>query len=145
MTVEHEIRRKRRGAMNAFFSKVSIESNVLIIQDKISKMCKRLDALCGTKQVQDLEAIYLALTTDVLTQCSYGWTYDYLDYPDFAMTWKLVSAGGRQSAAIVRSFPLIDKIVRCMPLEVAVKLVPPVGFMKSWMKRRRRPSEQYQN
>lgn len=135
MTVEHEVHRKRRGAMNAFFSKASIESNVPIIQDKITKMCKRLDALCGTKQVQDLEAIYLALTTDVLTQCSYGWTYDYLDYPDFAMTWKLVNAGGRQSAAIVRSFPLIGKVVRSMPLEVAVKLVPPVGFMKSWMKR----------
>ena len=135
MTVEHEVHRKRRGAMNAFFSKASIESNVPIIQEKITKMCKRLDALCGTKQVQDLEAIYLALTTDVLTQCSYGWTYDYLDYPDFAMTWKLVNAGGRQSAAIVRSFPLIGKVVRSMPLEVAVKLVPPVGFMKSWMKR----------
>jgi cytochrome P450 len=135
MTVEHEVHRKRRGAMNAFFSKASIESNVPIIQEKITKMCKRLDALCGKNSVQDLEAIYLALTTDVLTQCSYGWTYDYLDYPDFAMTWKLVNAGGRQSAAIVRSFPLIGTIVRSMPLELAVKLVPPVGFMKSWMKR----------
>jgi hypothetical protein len=28
--------------------------------------------------VLDLESIYLALTTDILTQCSYGYSYNYL-------------------------------------------------------------------
>jgi cytochrome P450 len=71
----------------------------------------------------------------VLTQCSYGWTYDYIRHPEWAMNWKLVNTGGRASAAIVRSFPLIGAIVRSMPLWLAIKLVPPVGFMKSWMQR----------
>ncbi len=51
------------------------------------------------------------------------------------MAWKLVNTGGRASAAIVRSFPLVGRIVRSLPLSVAVALVPPVGFMKSWMQR----------
>ena len=51
------------------------------------------------------------------------------------MTWKLVNTGGRASAAIVRSFPMIGAIVRSMPLSLAIKLVPPVGFMRSWMQR----------
>ncbi|RMZ86395.1 hypothetical protein DV736_g6378, partial [Chaetothyriales sp. CBS 134916] len=101
MTIEHEVHRKRRGALNPFFSKASIVANQPIIQDK----------------------------------CSYGWTYNYVHDPDWAMTWKLVNTGGRASAAIVRSFPLIGRIVRAMPLQLAIKLVPPVGFMKSWMQR----------
>ncbi|KAJ9606123.1 hypothetical protein H2200_009084 [Cladophialophora chaetospira] len=127
MTVEHEIHRKRRGALNPFFSKASIVSNIPVIQEKLAVM--------GSREVLDLEAVYLALTTDVLTQCSYGWTYDYIHNPEWAMTWKLVNTGGRASAGIVRSFPLIGAIVRSMPLSVAIKLVPPVGFMKSWMQR----------
>jgi cytochrome P450 len=135
MTVEHEIHRKRRGALNPFFSKASIVANLPIIQEKLAIMVDRLDKIKGSREVLDLEAIYLALTTDVLTQCSYGWTYDYLHSPEWAMTWKLVNTGGRASAAIVRSFPFIGAVVRSMPLSVAIKLVPPVGFMKSWMQR----------
>lgn len=135
MTVEHEIHRKRRGALNPFFSKASIVANQPVIQEKLAIMCERLDKIVGSREVLDLEAIYLALTTDVLTQCSYGWTYDYIHNPEWAMTWKLVNTGGRASAGIVRSFPLIGAIVRSMPLSVAIKLVPPVGFMKSWMQR----------
>ncbi|KIV82822.1 hypothetical protein PV11_04895 [Exophiala sideris] len=139
MTVEHEVHRKRRGALNPFFSKASIVSNLPVIQEKLAVMCDRFDKIArsesGSREVLDLEAVYLALTTDVLTQCSYGWTYDYIHSPEWAMTWKLVNTGGRASAAIVRSFPLIGRIVRAMPVSVAVKLVPPVGFMKSWMQR----------
>lgn len=135
MTVEEQIHRRRRGALNPFFSKASIVANIPVIQDKLAIMCERLDKIQGSREVLDLEAVYLALTTDVLTQCSYGWTYDYINSPDWAMTWKLVNTGGRASAAIVRSFPLIGAIVRSMPLAMAIKLVPPVGFMKSWMQR----------
>lgn len=135
MTVEHEVHRKRRGALNPFFSKASIVANIPVIQEKLAIMCSRLDKNAGSREVLDLESIYLAVTTDVLTQCSYGWTYDYVHDPEWATTWKLVNTGGRASAAIVRSFPLIGRIVRSMPLSLALKLVPPVGFMKSWMQR----------
>ena len=135
MTVEHEIHRKRRGALNPFFSKASIVANIPVIQEKLATMCERLDKIKGSREVLDLEAVYLALTTDVLTQCSYGWTYDYINNPEWAMAWKLVNTGGRASAAIVRSFPLIGSVVRSMPLWLAIILVPPVGFMKSWMQR----------
>lgn len=135
MTVEEQVHRRRRGALNPFFSKASIVANIPVIQDKLAIMCERLDKIRGSREVLDLEAVYLALTTDVLTQCSYGWTYDYINSPEWAMTWKLVNTGGRASAAIVRSFPLIGAIVRSMPLSLAIKLVPPVGFMKSWMQR----------
>lgn len=138
MTVEHEVHRKRRGALNPFFSKAAIVENAIpIIHEKLNVICERLDKLVhvGNREVLDLESIYLAVTTDVLTQLSYGWTYDYVHHPEWAMTWKLINTGGRASAAIVRSFPLIGAIVRSMPLSVAVKLVPPVGFMKSWMQR----------
>jgi cytochrome P450 len=135
MTVEHEVHRKRRGALNPFFSKASIVSNMPVIQEKLAVMCSRLDKIAGSRQILDLESIFLAVTTDVLTQCSYGWSYDYCNNPNWAMTWKLVNTGGRASAAIVRSFPLVGALVRSMPLSIAVKLVPPIGFMKSWMKR----------
>lgn len=135
MTVEHEVHRKRRGALNPFFSKASIVANIPVIQEKLAIMCERLDKVAGSREVLDLESVYLAVTTDVLTQCSYGWTYDYVHDPEWAMKWKLVNTGGRASAAIVRSFPVIGAIVRSMPLSLAIKLVPPVGFMKSWMQR----------
>lgn len=135
MTIKHEIHRRRRGALNPFFSKASIVAEMPVIQEKLAVMCARLDKIAGSREVLDLEAVYLAVTTDVLTQCSYGWTYDYIHNPEWAYRWKVVNAGGRASASIVRSFPLIGAVVRSMPLSLALKLVPPVGFMKSWMQR----------
>lgn len=135
MTIEEKLHRKRRGALNPFFSKASIIASLPIIQEKLAVMVDRLDKIAGSREVLDLEAVYLALTTDVLTQCSYGWTYDYIHHPEWAYTWKVINTGGRASAAIVRSFPLVGAIVRSTPLWLAVKLVPPVGFMKSWMQR----------
>jgi cytochrome P450 len=78
MTVEETVHRRRRGAMNPFFSRASIDSQIPTICKKIERMCMRLDELKGTGVVLDLESIYLALTTDVLTQCSYGYSYNYL-------------------------------------------------------------------
>jgi cytochrome P450 len=135
MTIEEGVHRKRRGALNPFFSKASIIANIPIIQDHLAVMVDRLDKIAGSREVLDLEAVYLALTTDVLTLCSYGWSFDYIHHPEWAYTWKVINTGGRASAAIVRSFPLVGAIVRSVPLWLAVKLVPPVGFMKSWMQR----------
>ena len=98
MTVEHEVHRRRRGALNPFFSKAAMVANAVpIIHEKLNVICERLDkVVCvGNREVLDLESVYLALTTDVLTQLSYGWTYDYVNRPDWAMMWKLINTGGR--------------------------------------------------
>jgi hypothetical protein len=93
MTVDETMYRKRRGALNPFFSKASILQNLPVIQEHLGVMCSRLDELVASGQVLDLESIFLAVTTDVLTQRSYGWSYGYIHNPEWAMIWKLVNTG----------------------------------------------------
>ena len=87
--------------MNPLFSKASIVANIPVIQKKVAVMVDRLNKIKDSPEMLDLEAVYLALTTDVLTQCSYGWTYDYILHSAWAMTGKLVNTGGRALVAIV--------------------------------------------
>jgi cytochrome P450 len=99
MTVEETVHRRRRGAMNPFFSRASIESQTPTIREKAARMCTRLEELQGTGAVLDLESIYLALTTDVLTQCSYGYSYNYLG------TWRILKDSSANCYQIIQILP----------------------------------------
>ena len=85
-TVDHDVHRLRRAALNPFFSKKSIADLEPVIQAQVDKLCSRLGECKG--QVVNLSDALACLSGDVISDCAFGETYGLLDGPDFAPEWR---------------------------------------------------------
>ena len=60
-TMDHELHRKGRMALNPFFSKRSVQSLEPVIREKVGELLARLRKTLNTKLVVDLSTAYAAL------------------------------------------------------------------------------------
>lgn len=77
-TCDSNHHRLRRGAINKFFSKASIASRIPIIRKKILKLCDRLEQYNESGEVVHLDAAFICLTVDIISQFAFGVSYNYL-------------------------------------------------------------------
>lgn len=87
-TVDHDIHKQRRAALNPFFSKKSVSQLEPTIQDNIDKLCARLLESAGTGKPVNLSDAFSCLSADVISDCAFGETYGLLASPDFAPEWR---------------------------------------------------------
>lgn len=71
-TVDHDLHRARRGYLNPYFSKRSMVGLVLVIHERVGKLCMRLEEAMHQGQVISLDGAFSALTADVITLRFYG-------------------------------------------------------------------------
>ena len=95
----------RRAALSPFFSKRSVTQLEPVIREKVEKLAGRFEAAAETREVIRLDAAYMALTMDVITQYSYAKSYNYLAEPDFKLEWKKTLVGGFEMGATMRHLP----------------------------------------
>lgn len=82
-TVDHDIHRMRRAALNPFFSKQRISTATSSIQTQIGKLSSRLDGFVVSGKVANIGAAYSALTMDIVTDYILEKSYGNLDCEDF--------------------------------------------------------------
>ena len=82
-TMDHDIHRMRRAALNPFFSKQRILTATSSIQTQIEKLSSRLDRFVDSGKVVHIGAAYSALTMDVVTDYVLEKSYGNLDHEDF--------------------------------------------------------------
>lgn len=99
----------RRAALNPFFSKRSVTQLEPIIREKVEKLAGRFEAAVKTREVIRLDAAYMALTMDVITQYAYARSYNYLAEPDFKLEWKNTLVGAFEMGATMRHLPWMAK------------------------------------
>jgi cytochrome P450 len=71
-TINHEHHRYRRSLLNNFFSKQSVMKLEGLIQEKIEQAIHRLQEVYSEGGVISLDALYAALTVDVISHYAYG-------------------------------------------------------------------------
>jgi cytochrome P450 len=127
-----EVHRRRRGALNPFFSKKSIMELDPIISEKIKKLCLRLDRVAETGEVVRLDCALMATTIDVI--CDYGFAADrkYLDEPDFKLEWKKTASGVCETGAMARHFPWLIAPMEKLPLPIVDFVNPGFGISESY-------------
>lgn len=59
-TVDHNLHRIRRGAINPFFSKASVRRLQPVIQEKIKKLISRVDGFGESGEVLNVHLAYMA-------------------------------------------------------------------------------------
>ena len=123
-TPDHDIHRMRRMALNPFFSKQAVQRLEPMIQGKIDLLCKRLREMAQQERVLHVEHAMMALTTDIISEYSFGYSYDALEQDDLAAPWTRSFREAMASSVLFRYFPLVGGIMTGLPLWV-VKIVSP--------------------
>ncbi|KAI1850298.1 hypothetical protein JX266_004156 [Neoarthrinium moseri] len=83
-TIDHDVHRYRRAAMNPFFSKSNVALRQEIISRLSSKLCHRIDQFATERKLQvRLGDALGALTRDVATEFILGKSFGNLDAEDF--------------------------------------------------------------
>ena len=131
-TVSHSLHRLRRSALNPYFSKRAIANTEPLIWDKVERLCQRLAAAAKTREVIRLDAVYMALTMDVITHYAYGESYNYLAEDDFKLEWKETVIGGSANGAFLRQFPWALPLLKATPLSVLKVLNPQAAQLVGW-------------
>lgn len=77
-TTEHELHRKRRAALNPYFSRSNIDAQVPLVQGKTERLCKTFQQAAATGDVVRLDICFVSLTIDTVTECAFGISYGAL-------------------------------------------------------------------
>lgn len=84
VTYKHEAHRPRRAAVNPFFSTRKIALSSPNIQNRVNRLCDRLDKeFAGSGQVLVMDDMWGCLTSDTIVDYCFDRPYHYIELPDF--------------------------------------------------------------
>uniref|UniRef100_A0A093VAB6 Trichodiene oxygenase n=1 Tax=Talaromyces marneffei PM1 TaxID=1077442 RepID=A0A093VAB6_TALMA len=126
----HKNSRARRGYMNKYFSKRNMSSLEPLVQERLDRLCSRIDERLKTGETLNLDGCFSALTGDVITRLLYGNNFDYLGSPDFQFVVRNAFMGFSKMYHLARFIPLAVKILKLMPLPVIQLIAPPVAELQ---------------
>lgn len=124
-TVEHELHRQRKTALNPFFSKRRILEQASSVQRQVDKICHRLTTeYAGTEKVLVLGDLFLCFTADVVTSYAFDRSYNFPDAPDFISPFTKSIEGFKKFAHYAIQFPLIPQLLANLPDSLLMVLQP---------------------
>ncbi|MCJ1464854.1 hypothetical protein MMC07_003469 [Pseudocyphellaria aurata] len=83
MTLKHDAHRRRRAALNPFFSKQKVATLEPLVEEKIGQLSRRLQDFASSARVLSLSTAYSALTSDIVTAYTMIKGQDNLEAEDF--------------------------------------------------------------
>ncbi|KAK1143049.1 hypothetical protein N8T08_007113 [Aspergillus melleus] len=124
-TPKHEIHRRRRAAINPFFSKQRIGEVSWIMQEQLNALCTRLrKEYQGTDQVLRLDWMWGCITSDSIVRYCFDQSYGFLDAPDFKSPFVQAMIDLLDGVHLVTQFPWVMSILNALP-ESLVALIQP--------------------
>ncbi|KAK8033519.1 hypothetical protein PG991_002917 [Apiospora marii] len=82
-TVDHDFHRRRRNAVNAFFSTASIRRLEPIMKEQTGKLLARMGEHGRWEQVVQMHHMFKACTSDVINMYAFGESFSFLDRLDY--------------------------------------------------------------
>ena len=123
-TVDHDLHRIRRAAINPFFSKQKVTQLQPVIQRLAEKLCAKFEACRGTKEVIPFECAFDAFTMDVITEYSLDTSFGYLDHPGWSSDFRELERAFGEMGYLQKMFPPMINIMRSLPDKVVVWMDP---------------------
>ncbi|KAH8732199.1 putative P450 monooxygenase [Phaeosphaeriaceae sp. PMI808] len=123
-TVDHDLHRRRRAAVAPYFSQQAIRRFDPVIRDKLEIFDKILEGYHETRQPVDLNLALAAMTTDIITEYSFGISYDFLKAHEFSPGWVPLLKGASENSLLVKQMPWLLKIMKRVPLALLAKIKP---------------------
>jgi hypothetical protein len=116
----------RRMALNPFFSKQAVQRLEPMIQSKIDLLCKRLREFAQQGRVLTVENAMMALTTDIISEYSFGYSFNALEQEDLAASWNGSFREAMASSVLFRYryFLQLGRVMTSLPFRI-VKIISP--------------------
>ena len=123
-TIDHAHHRLRRAPLAPFFSKRSVLKLEPLITASIEKLCGRLNEFRQTKEPVNLRYAFNAMNLDIITDYSFGKSFNCLEQDDFACVWADIVDSVSRQTQINKQFPFMLRLMRSLPIWVVQKLNP---------------------
>lgn len=123
-TISHDHHRIRRSFLSNYFSKRSIASLTPYIHQKVDQLIHRFEEAFRMDTVLQLQLDFAALTADVITHYSYGWSYGYLD--------DINSSKGNDLVDAVSGLMCMFHINRFLPFLITIFRAAPPSLLR-WL------------
>ncbi|TGJ83495.1 hypothetical protein E0Z10_g5258 [Xylaria hypoxylon] len=132
-TVNHDLHRKRRNTINAFFSSASIRRLQPIMQENMANLLIRLDKAGREKAVLPMHYVIKACTSDVITKWTFGDSFHFMDEEDFAAPYMKSTDVFHLFNHAMCHFPIVGTILAKAP-DWAIHMFLP-GLSDMWNKK----------
>ena len=128
--ISNDLHRRHRAPLNHFFSRRAVFDLEDIVQEKVRKLCARIQASLRAGKPVDLRASTRAVSIDVLSEYAFDDCWNHLDSEDYA-AW--FSEAVRDTGVMwwtFQQFPVMLGPMQMMPESWARKMSP---AMNGWM------------
>lgn len=128
--ISNDEHRRRRGPLSHFFSRRAVFALEDIVQEKVNKLCRRVQASFDANKPVDLRAGTRAVSVDVITEYAFDDCWNHLDADDFA-GW--FSEAVRDTGVMwwtFQQFPVLSKLMKLISEDNARKMSP---AMDGWI------------
>ena len=124
-TPKHETHRIRRAALNPFFSTRKIALHSPVIQNRVNKLCDRLQReYANSNRFLVMDDMWGCLTSDTIVEYCFDRAYHFTELPDFRAFFLDAMNGLANSVHLVTQFPWILSIVNSLPDWMVMILQP---------------------
>jgi len=82
-TPDHDLHRRRRNALNSFFSVASVRRLELIITEHLKKLLSRMKISGKSDEVLQMHHIFKACASDVITVYAFDDSFEFMNQPNY--------------------------------------------------------------
>ncbi len=134
-TIDHDLHRKRRQAVNSLFSKRSIQAlEKDVIQRRIFDLCNRLARTCQGASVVNLSHAVTGLTLDVINEYCFGDDSRNLRKEEYGKEFYDFTHEGTQTRVVMRMFPGPFRFLVTLPAWIARYINPYFALLEGYNK-----------
>ncbi|KAF2630917.1 putative flavonoid 3-hydroxylase [Macroventuria anomochaeta] len=126
-TVKHDVHRRRRAAINHFFSKNAINNVEPMIQEMTSRLCQNLSQAAASGIELEMQSHFLAITTDVVCQHTFQRNLGLLHSTKHAHNWKETIRAIAILTPLAKQFTWIIPMALKVPVTLLNAVVPSLG------------------
>ncbi|KAH8700030.1 putative flavonoid 3-hydroxylase [Phaeosphaeriaceae sp. PMI808] len=126
-TVKHDVHRRRRAAINHFFSKNAINNVEPMIQEMTSRLCQNLSQAAASGTELEMRSHFLAVTTDVVCQHTFQRNLGLLHSTKQAHGWKETIGAIAILTPLAKQFTWIIPTALKVPVALLSAVVPSLG------------------
>lgn len=124
-TPKHELHRMRRSALNPFFSTRKIALYAPVIQNRMNRLCDRLEEeYSATGRILVLDDMWACMTSDTIIEYCFGEHHGDLELPDFRSFFNNAIFDLTDGIHVATHFSWIVPLGNSLPLAVVKTLQP---------------------
>jgi hypothetical protein len=114
-TAQHDVHRRRRNALNSFFSGASVRRLEPIIQEHMNKMLVRMQKSGEQCEVAELHHMFKACASDIITLYAFGDSFHFMDQPDNGKPYFQAGEAFGSMTHVFGAFPWLLTLVTSAP------------------------------